>query len=396
MMGIAVPMTTMTCLDEEGDEDARNWLTVGMCNRHPRCGCEPGGGIVKSHKEPILRDVAMMAEVSIKTASRVLNNDPSVAPLTRAKVLEAMRELDYRPDPAARSLRAGRDRSVGVVVEGIGDVFVASLVASIESRLSDAGYQVLITSSHRDVSRERAIVQDFQQRRCAGVIVMPCTEDSLVGLRLGDLPVVFVDRVGEFPGSQSVVSDDFGLARIAGKHLTSHGHRRIAIVSDSQSVPTTRDRHAGFRQAMEDGGITFDPDLVRDDCLDESYVRDAINQLFALDQPPTALIATNTRLSIGVVPALHLVGRTDTAFLAFGDFPMAESLTPAITAIDHSPHRLGQIAAETLLARLKPGALDVSTEPIVVPAGLIVRGSGELPPRPTTQNSSAAIPARAT
>lgn len=347
-------------------------------------------------KEAILRDVAELAGVSIKTASRVLNNDASVAPPTRAKVLAAMAELDYRPDPAARSLRAGRDLSVGVVVESIGDVFVAELVASIESVLSDAGYQVLITSSHRDVSRERAIVQDFQQRRCAGVIVMPCTEDSLVGLRLGDLPVVFVDRVGEYPGSHSVVSDDFGLALRAAQHLIAHGHRRIGILSDAQSVPTTRDRHAGFRRAMEDAGLEVDPDLVRDDCLDERFVRDAVTDLFALDNPPTALIATNTRLSMGVVPALHLVGRMDVAFLAFGDFAMAESLTPAITVIDHSPHRLGHMAAATLLRRLRPDTDDVSTDPIVVPAGLIVRGSGELKPSAFAQAGPADVAAIAT
>jgi LacI family transcriptional regulator len=346
---------------------------------------------VTGRNEPILRDVAMMASVSIKTASRVLNDDPRVAPLTRAKVLAAMSELDYRPDPAARSLRAGRDRSVGVVVENIGDVFVGALIASIESRLSVAGYQVLITSSHRDVSRERAIVQDFQQRRCAGVIVMPTTEDSLVGLRLGDLPVVFVDRVGQYAGSQSVVSDDFELTRLATQHLLSHGHRRIGILSDSQEVPTTRDRHAGFRSGMESAGLTFDSDLVRDDCPDEGFVRDAITELFSLERPPTALIATNTRLSLGVVPALHLVGRADTAFLSFGDFPMAESLTPAVTVIDHSPHRLGQITADTMLARLLSGDAEVSTDPIVVPAGLIVRGSGELPPYDAEPQLTAAV-----
>jgi LacI family transcriptional regulator len=332
-------------------------------------------------KEPILRDVAQIASVSIKTASRVLNDDPRVAPLTRKRVLDAMRDLGYRPDPAARSLRAGRDRSVGVVVENISDVFVAALVATIESRLSEAGYQVLITSSHRDPSRERVIVQDFQQRRCAGVIVMPTTEQSLVGLRLGAMPVVFVDRVGEFPGSRSVVTDDFALARLATQHLIDHGHRRIGLLSDSQTVPTTRDRHAGFRRAMADAGHKVDDALVRDECLDESHVRNAVTELFASSSPPTALIATNTRLSLGVVPALHLVGRTETAFVSFGDFPMAESLTPAVTVIDHSPHQLGQVAAETLLAQLEPGAQGAPSEPIVVPASLIARGSGELPPR---------------
>jgi LacI family transcriptional regulator len=349
---------------------------------------------VTGRNEPILRDVAQMASVSIKTASRVLNDDPRVAPLTRAKVLAAMRELDYRPDPAARTLRAGRDRSVGVVVENIGDVFVAALVASIESRLSEEGYQVLITSSHRDVERERAIVQDFHQRRYAGVVVMPTTEESLVGLRLGDLPVVFVDRVGKRAGSQSVVSDDFELTRLATQHLISYGHQRIGILSDSQDVPTTRDRHAGFRRGMEDAGFGVDSELVRDDCPDERFVRDAVTDLFSLDSPPTALIVTNTRLSIGVVPALHLAGRADTAFLSFGDFPMAESLTPAVTVIDHSPHRLGRATADSLLARMEPENPSTSTDPIVVPANLIVRGSGELPPHNTAVRHAAAVGSR--
>jgi LacI family transcriptional regulator len=335
---------------------------------------------VSHAKEPILRDVAAMAEVSIKTASRVLNADPRVAPATRAKVLAAMAELEYRPDPAARSLRAGRDRSVGVVVDSIGDVFVATLVASIETLLAEAGYQVLIASSHREVDRERAIVHDLMQRRCAGIIVMPSSPDSLDGLRLGNLPVVFVDRVGDFPGSQSVVVNDFDLARLATQHLIDHGHQRIGILSDSQSVPTTRARHEGYCAAMESAGLEIDPAMVRDDCLDERFVLDALTEVFANEVPPTALISTNTRLSLGVVPALHMLARMDTAFVAFGDFPMAESLSPAITVIDHSPRRLGQVAADTLLERLRGVPTDAVAAPVVVPASLIPRGSGELSP----------------
>ena len=117
-----------------------------------------------------LKDVARLASVSIKTASRVLNDDPNVAPATRASVREAMESLDYQADPAARSLRAGTDRLVGVVVDSIGDVFFAQLVATVEAILDEAGYRALIASSNRDVQRERDTVQNFIQRRCAGII----------------------------------------------------------------------------------------------------------------------------------------------------------------------------------------------------------------------------------
>jgi LacI family transcriptional regulator len=328
-----------------------------------------------------LKDVARMASVSTKTASRVLNDDPRVAPATRAAVIKAMQALDYVVDEAARSLRAGTDRLVGVVVDSVGDVFFAQLVARIEAELDQADYRVLIASSNRDPQRERDTVQNFVQRRCAGVIVAPSSRDSLVGVRLRDVPVVFVDRAGDLPGAQSVVVDDFELARLATSHLIEHGHRRIALLSDLPKVETTARRHEGFRAAMAEAGLPVDEQLVRADCPGPSEVMRVITGLLALEEPPTALISTNTRLSLGVVPALHQHGRTDIALVAFGDFAMAESLTPAVTVIDHSPEAVGAAAARAMLARLQPGDVAAAHEPITyVPARLIERGSGELAP----------------
>lgn len=330
---------------------------------------------------PTLKDVAQRASVSIKTASRVLNDDPNVATATRAAVVEAMQELDYQPDPAARSLRAGTDRLVGVVVDSVGDVFFAQLVARIEAVLDEGGYRVLIASSNRDPQRERDTVQNFVQRRCAGVIVAPTARDSLTGLRLRGVPVVFVDRVGDLPGAQSVVADDFGLARLATSHLIAHGHRRIALLSDVPTIETTLRRHEGFRAAMTEAGLGVDEQLVRSDCPGASDVMRVISGLLALDDPPTALISTNTRLSLGVVPALHQHGRTDIALVAYGDFAMAESLSPAVTVIDHSPEAVGTAAARALLDRLRDGDPAATPDAVtLVPARLIERGSGELAP----------------
>jgi LacI family transcriptional regulator len=328
-----------------------------------------------------LKDVARLASVSTKTASRVLNDDPQVAPGTRAAVIAAMQALDYVPDPAARSLRAGTDRLVGVVVDSVGDVFFAQLVARVEAELDEAGYRVLIASSNRDPQRERDTVQSFVQRRCAGLIVAPGSRDSLTGVRLRDVPLVFVDRAGDLPGAHSVVVDDFALARLATSHLIAHGHTRIALLSDLPKVETTARRHQGFRAAMADAGLPVDERLVRSDCPGASEVMRVITGLLALDEPPTALISTNTRLSLGVVPALHQHGRTDIALVAFGDFAMAESLTPAVTVIDHSPEAVGAAAARALLDRLQPGGTTTGPDPITyVPARLIERGSGELAP----------------
>ena len=334
-----------------------------------------------SRGEPTLKDVAQLSAVSTKTASRVLNDDPKVAASTRASVTAAMIALDYRPDLAARSLRAGTDRLVGVVVDSIGDVFFAQLVATIESILNGAGYRVFIASSNRDSRRERDTVHDLVQRRCAGIILTPSSRDSLAGMRLRDVPVVFVDRVGDLPAAQSVVVDDFELARVATSHLIAHGHRRIALLSDAPVVETTRLRHEGFRAAMSAAGLVVDERLVRSDCPGPSHVMRVIGSLLDLEDGPTAIISTNTRLTLGVVPALQQHGRTDIALVAYGDLPMAESLSPAVTVIDQTPEAVGAAAAHALLSKLRPHSVDRPVEPIIlVPARLIARGSGELAP----------------
>ncbi|WP_061961323.1 LacI family DNA-binding transcriptional regulator [Demequina flava] len=338
-------------------------------------------------KDATLRDVAAHAGVSIKTASRVLNDDPRVADGTRASVTASMVALAYQPDPTARSLRAGRDRTVGVVVESIGDVFVAALVAQIERLLAEAGYQVLVASSYRELERERSIVSNFVQRRCAGLIVMPSSLDALQGMPLRGLPVVFVDREGSAPGSQSVIVNDRDLARVATSHLIAQGHRRIALMSDALVVDTTRHRHEGYLDALRDAGIESDPELIRDDCIDEPRVFSVLDEVFALDEPPTAIFSANTRVSLGIVPGLHVAGRTDMALVAFGDFPMAASLKPAVTVIDHSPARIGEVAARTLLARLIEPSDQLQGGPVItVPAHLIERGSGEIPAEPRSRS----------
>ncbi|MDO5678194.1 MAG: LacI family DNA-binding transcriptional regulator [Propionibacteriaceae bacterium] len=327
-----------------------------------------------------LKDVANRAGVSTKTASRVLNNHPSVAPETRASVLTAMEDLNYVPDAAARSLRVGVDRSVGVLLDSIGDIFFAELAAAIEAALHRHGYHSLIVSSNRDPGMEAEAASSFIQRRCAGMIVAPLTPDSLSAVPLSNTPVVFVDRVGSVPGAQSVVVDDVGLSQQATEHLIAHGHTRIALITDRLSMITSRDRFDGYKLAMAKHSIPVDDELVCGGVLEANEVFPALKRLFELEDPPTAILSTNSRLSLGVVPALHQFGRMDTAILSYGDFALAGSLSPAVSVIDHDPAAIGAAAVEALLPRLQ-GQPPSGGQTIFVPARLIPRGSGELRPR---------------
>ena len=325
----------------------------------------------------ILRDVAQAAGVSLRTASRVLNDDPRVAQATRARVRQAMLDLEYTPDSMARSLRAGTDASIGLVVESVADPFFAELAAAVESVASDDGRSVVIASTHRDPERERRVVQQMLQRRVSGLLLVPTSGDHgwLAGVAA---PLVLVDRGAAGVDADVVGIDDRQAAFDAVSHLLDHGHRDIAYVGDQPQVATSAARLAGYRGAMEQHGLAVREELVRADCPTAREASSATADLLALDRPPMALLSAATRCSLGVVPALHVHRRTDVALVGFGDFAMADTLAPAVTVVDHSASEVGAAAAERLRKRVADPELP--TETLHVPVRLVRRGSGELRP----------------
>lgn len=324
----------------------------------------------------ILRDVARAAGVSMRTASRVLNDDPNVAAATRQRVQEVMRDLRYVPDSTARSLRAGTDATIGLVVEAVDDPFFSKLVAAVEMAASQTDRSVLIASTHRDADRERTLVGQLIRRRVSGLLLAPTAGDhSWLQPISSTTPVVLVDRPAPGLKADLVGVDDQAATARAVDHLISHNHRRIAYVGDHPDVPTSRARLAGYKQAMAAHGLEVDDRLIRADCPDPHSAAEATRTLLA-EQAPTAIISAATRCSLGVVPALHAEKRTDVALVSFGDFAMADTLEPGITVIDHPADRIGLAAVHRLMARVgQPDQPEVTTH---VPVQLIERGSGEL------------------
>jgi LacI family transcriptional regulator len=324
----------------------------------------------------ILRDVAAAAGVSLRTASRVLNEDPRVAVDTRARVQQVMRDLSYTPDSMARSLRAGTDTAVGMVVESIADPFFSAMVEAVERAASNSGKSVLVASTHGDPARERDVVVQMLSRRVSGMLLAPTAGDH-AWLRT-NTPLVLVDRAAPGLDADVVGIDDEAATADAVDHLVAHGHRRIAYVSDHPLVPTSRARLAGYRRAMAAHGLDTDPELVCAQCPDPLSAAEATRNLLAGNVPPTALLSAATRCSLGVVPTLHDLGRTDIALVCFGDFAMADLLRPGVTVVDHSAEAVGEVAATRLAERIAQPDLPVST--LHVPVRLIPRGSGELRP----------------
>ncbi|MBO0851724.1 MAG: LacI family DNA-binding transcriptional regulator, partial [Pseudonocardia sp.] len=322
-----------------------------------------------------LRDVAAAAETSAKTVSRVINGDPRVAPETRVRVQRAVLELGYQPDPLARSLRRGTDDTIGVVVDSVADPFFASVAGQIERVALSKGITVMIASTNRDQHHEREVLARMAQRRVAGLILTPIsTEHSHVSAL--SCPVVFVDRRPSGVDADSVVVDDREGARTAVRHLIAHGHRRIAFLGLEPELDTTLLRLAGYQAALAEQGIPADDELVVRADPDSKRMGAETIRLLDAAEPPTAMFSTSTRSSLRVVPVLHRRGRRDIAFVGFGDLPLAESVSPGITVIDHPADVIGRLAAERLMDRIAGQEPPPAT--LTVPLRLIARGSGEV------------------
>ncbi len=327
-------------------------------------------------KQVRLADVAKAAGTSTKTASRVLNGDPRVAPGTREKVRAAIVDLGYQVDVVARSLRTGVDETIAVVVPTIGDPFFASMIEEIEREVYTQGVKLLVATNSRDAEEEQRVINGLLARRVAGIIVTPYTADYsfLDSVRT---PVVFLDRRPHGRQAGAVRVDDEGWAHQGVVHLLDHGHRDIAIIADELSISTSQFRLDGYRRAHHERALETRSEWEILGCARSEDAYRATVALLNFDEQPTAIFSARSETTVGVVQALHELGRTDIALLSFGDFSTAELLAPAVTAIDHSPVGLARLALARLQRRMN-GAGESGVDDIME-MGLIRRGSGEIP-----------------
>jgi LacI family transcriptional regulator, galactose operon repressor len=329
-----------------------------------------------------MRDVAKLAGVSAKTVSRVFNDDPHVAPETRERVQNAMTELSFVPNMLARSFRAGYDAAVGVAVPDIADPFFASMARAIEEVALSHNMGVVMSSLGRDGQRERPVLEALLHRSIVGLIAVPIASDqSYLAPWQKRTPVVFVDQLPARITADCVLIDDHAAAVRATNHLLQRGHRRVAFVGDSLEIATTRLRLEGYQAAMTTAGLSFDNELVAFSGRDGAYdMRGPIAVLLSRQAPPTAILSSNAKSTMGVVAELQNLDRADVALVSFGDFPTAALLRPAVSVINQDPAHIGQAAAERLMVRINHPSRRLRRQ-VVLPVTLIERGSGEVPPQ---------------
>jgi LacI family transcriptional regulator len=315
-------------------------------------------------QRPTLNDVARTAGVSLTTASRVVKGEPTVGPDLAARVRAAVASLDYRPHLGER-----RPRTIGVLLPDVSHPFSAAVHRAIEDEARTRGIHVLTGSLDEDPGRERELAGAFARRRTDGLILAPAADDQAYLAAYAGMPIVFVDRWASGMDGDTVVATNVAGAAGAVRHLVAHGHRRIAYLGGLRRLATSRDRHQGYVRAL---GGRIGP--VVHDLRDVPAAERATVAVLRAPHPPTAIFTAHSTITIGVVRALHRLGRTDVALVGFDDFPLADLLS--ITVVAQDPARMGRTAASALLERID-GYRGPPRE-IRIPTTLIPRGSGEI------------------
>jgi len=331
-----------------------------------------------------MRDVAALAGVSVKTVSRVVNDESGVSATMTDRVRLAAVQLDFQLNMAARNLRRadGRTATIGLILENVANPYSSALHRAVEDVARSRGVAVLAGSLDEDPERERALVAAFVARRVDGLIMMPTGRDHayLAAEQRAGTPLLFVDRAPNLLDADVVLADNRRGAEAGVAHLVAGGHRSIGFLGDLARIATAQERHAGYLDAMRAAGLTVtDQHVVHDTTTVEMAVTAATAMLTGTD-PPTALFTAQNLVTIGALTALRRLGlQHEIALVGFDDFLLADLMEPPVTVVAQDPHTIGRWAAERLFRRGDGDTSPFSTE--IVATRLIARGSGEIAPR---------------
>jgi len=332
-----------------------------------------------------LKDIAIRAQTSVATVSRVLNNSGYSSEEVRQRVLEAVADLNYQPNLRARGLRQQRSHTVGLLIPNLLNAYYTALADDISQLLNDCGCQLLLSSTRDDPKIEQAVFRQMVGHDVDGLIWVPTQGekkllDTLISRRI---PAVSIVRQVEGNRLDTIVFEDFAGARAATRHLLQLGHRRIGFIGGDVSYSSNHDRWQGYLKAMEEAGLAGAPELVRLGRLRGDWGSIASDEQLRLSNPPTALFVASNAIMPGVMKALRqheLSIPEDISLICFDDLDWFTFSRPPISAVSTSHYRLAESAVDLLLQRVQtPADLDKPPVFMQINFDLILRASTATP-----------------
>lgn len=331
-------------------------------------------------------DVAREAGVSISTVSRIVNGEyGAAAEETRARIFAAIDQLGYLPNGAARSLKTGRSRMIGVLLADIEHPYWNTVLGGVNEVCSRLGYGALVSSAGEDPNVEDSYLRMFRSQQVAGILLNPTQADEKTIARWAklDLPVVMLDRT--LPGLPFalVAADNAAGVRAATQHLLHLGHREIGFVSwRLGAYANRRERLDGYLQALQDASIETRANTIAfADVGWQDGVRASLELLDRADRP-TAVVSGNAMLNLQVLAAAKHLGLRvpeDLSVVGFDDSPWDDLVDPPLTTVATPARDIGVVAAELLLENTDKGASILGVERRL-PTRLVIRQSSTHPP----------------
>jgi LacI family transcriptional regulator len=307
--------------------------------------------------KPTIEDVAKLANVSIATVSRVINNQGGVRKATEERILKAIEELGYIRSAVARSMKRKETYTIGVIVPDIKNPFFPLVVSGIEQKAREKGYYTILSSTNESPIVEEEIVKIFIERGVDGVIITTANEDGdhIKLLQEQGIPVVAVDRAIKRFDVDTVLVDNVNGAYLAVRHLILQGHKKIAIICGPQETTPGYERFLGYKKALEEYNIPLDESMVKQGNFMEASGYKATQELFSLKDKPTAIFSSNNLMTIGCLKALMDLDwklGEEVSFIGFDDVDIATFIKPKLSVVSRPMANLGEIAFQLLYERI--------------------------------------------
>jgi len=324
-----------------------------------------------------LKDLAQELGVSIATVSRALRNSPEIGREMQEKVKALAKQLNYRPNPFAQSLRKEAPHVIGVVVPNLVTHYYASVLDGIEVEAGKLGYSVISTNTHEDAESEVRAIDNFISLHVEGIIA--CLSQNTTDYshfeeisKMG-IPLVFFGRTCLSDLFSSVTANGDEAAQQATQHLIDSGSRRIAFIGGPNHLDMVRRRKHGYLEALRDNHIPIDRELVACAKIDYQWALDATVRLLRMENRPDAILAFNDIITFAAFTAIKQEGLRipdDVALMGFTDDVHAQYVTPRMSAIEDQSRLMGQRACQLLLKSIS-GDSRIYHE--IVPQKIVIR-----------------------
>jgi LacI family transcriptional regulator len=327
---------------------------------------------------PSIKDVAKIAECSTSTVSRVINNRDAVSPQTKKRVLDAIDKLDYKPNLVAQGLRVKRGNLIGLVVpESTSHAFNVIIQYAMDAARKRE-YNIIIVNSHEDPDLEESFISDLLRRNINGIIFSRVSDESRIVSKIvkTDIPIVVVDRAFENEKVSNVVLDNRKAGYLAGSHLCNLGHREIACVTGPLKIALCRERLRGFRDALNEQGVTLhDNCIIEGNFIFESGIR-AIQKLLHTNCNFTAVWTQNDMMGFGALKELYRMNMCvpeQVSVIGMDDLEFGNMVIPPLTSIHYPFDELVDRAMDLLINQINEGYN--KTETVIIEPKLTIKES---------------------